>query len=166
MRKNTVAHSLFSTGKGATAIKCIEPDRIGIKMLPGGDFGGCRVRKYDARCRALCPGPEGARTMSTHLLIINPNSSQSITDGLRECLDPLKQADVELSYFTAPDQAPAAIVDTITANQTATYCYDELVRSGATGQFDGFLVCCCKCLTALTVLVSTPLITEVFTFQP
>lgn len=98
--------------------------------------------------------------MSTHLLVINPNSSQSITAGLRECLEPLKQADVELSYFTAPAQAPIAIVDTITANQTATYCYDELIRSGATGQYDAFLICCCKCLTALTVLVRILLIIE------
>ena len=78
------------------------------------------------------------------LLVINPNSSQSITDGLKESLDPLTPPKTRLSYFTAPSHAPAAISNIITANQTATYCYEELLKTKAIEEFDGFLIRCCE----------------------
>ncbi|THH04726.1 hypothetical protein EW145_g5310 [Phellinidium pouzarii] len=77
-----------------------------------------------------------------HLLVINPNSSKSITDGLQESLDPCTPPNTRLSYFTAPSHAPAAISDVITANQTATVCYEALVQTKAIDEYDGFLVCC------------------------
>ncbi|KAL5529285.1 hypothetical protein ACEPAG_5270 [Sanghuangporus baumii] len=77
-----------------------------------------------------------------NLLIINPNSSKSVTDGLRTSLDPFAPPGTCLSYFTAPSPAPTAISDTITANLTATYCYQDLIDRNAFEQYDGFLVCC------------------------
>ncbi|KAI5124352.1 hypothetical protein M0805_008959 [Coniferiporia weirii] len=79
---------------------------------------------------------------TVRLLVINPNSSKSITDGLQESLNPLTPPGTQLSYFTAPPHAPAAISNIITANQTATYCYESLVQGKAIDEYDGFLVCC------------------------
>jgi Asp/Glu/hydantoin racemase len=78
------------------------------------------------------------------LLVINPNSSKSITDGLKESLDAITPPETQLLYFTAPAHAPKAISNVITANQTATACYEALVKSGAIQKYDGFLVSCCK----------------------
>lgn len=86
----------------------------------------------------------------TSLLVINPNSSQSITDGLRDSLDPITPPGTRLSYFTAPPHAPAAISDVITANQTATACYEVLVESKAVVAYDGFLVSCCASFLSLS----------------
>lgn len=81
--------------------------------------------------------------MSTRLLVINPNSTESITDGLRDALEPYRPADVHLDYFTGPSHAPTGIRDFRTGVQTAAICFDELEKSGALRRYDGFLVCCC-----------------------
>jgi Asp/Glu/hydantoin racemase len=78
------------------------------------------------------------------LLIINPNSTQDITDGIAESLDPHCPANAELTYFTAPAHAPTAIRDYVTGIQTAAACFDGLVKIQAFEKFDGFLVCCCE----------------------
>lgn len=78
------------------------------------------------------------------ILIINPNSSKSITDGLRASLDPIKPARVQLDYFTAPSSAPTGISDFVTAVQTAYICFEQLKVDGAFEKHDGILICCCK----------------------
>ncbi|GAA5830592.1 hypothetical protein JCM11251_002525 [Rhodosporidiobolus azoricus] len=78
----------------------------------------------------------------SRLLIINPNSTESITDGLRDALDPYCPPGVELSYFTGPNHAPTGISDFVTGIQTAAICFEELEKEGALGKYDGFLVCC------------------------
>ena len=54
-----------------------------------------------------------ART--TTILIINPNSSQSITDGLKPRLADLTSSYLSLSYYTAPQEAPPSIDDEATS---------------------------------------------------
>ncbi|GAA5832369.1 hypothetical protein JCM3766R1_002398 [Sporobolomyces carnicolor] len=76
------------------------------------------------------------------LLIINPNSTSDITDGIADSLNPHCPPNVELTYFTAPSHAPTAIRDYVTGIQTATACFEELVKTQAFDKFDGFLVCC------------------------
>ncbi|GJN87703.1 hypothetical protein Rhopal_000658-T1 [Rhodotorula paludigena] len=80
--------------------------------------------------------------MSIRLLVINPNSTESITDGLRDALEPYRPADIHLDYFTGPSHAPTGIRDFRTGVQTAAICFDELEKSGALERYDGFLVCC------------------------
>ncbi|GAA5971381.1 hypothetical protein JCM11641_008330 [Rhodosporidiobolus odoratus] len=80
--------------------------------------------------------------MSARLLIINPNSTESITDGLRAALDPYCPPGMSLTYFTAPSQAPTGISDFRTGILTAAVCFEELEKSGALVTYDGFLVCC------------------------
>ncbi|GAA5905422.1 hypothetical protein JCM6882_003155 [Rhodosporidiobolus microsporus] len=80
--------------------------------------------------------------MSSRLLIINPNSTESITDGLRAALDPYCPLGVELTYFTGPPHAPTGISNFVTGIQTASICFEELEKKGAFEAYDGFLVCC------------------------
>ena len=78
------------------------------------------------------------------VLVINPNSSESITEGLRAALSSICPDWLDIEYYTAPKHAPEAIVDYTTMVTTATYCYDDLKQRGALDTYDGFLVCCCK----------------------
>lgn len=87
-----------------------------------------------------------------NLLVINPNSSESITNGLQASLGPLTPPGARLSYFTAPPHAPKAIINTVTAIQTAAFCYEALLESGALSKYDGFLICCCKCALKMNML--------------
>ncbi|KAI5474757.1 protein of Asp/Glu/hydantoin racemase family [Pseudohyphozyma bogoriensis] len=80
-----------------------------------------------------------------HLLIINPNSTPSITTGLEEALSPIAPQGVKLSYYTAPSHAPPSINDYTTACLTAVHCFEDLEKKGALkedSEYDGFLVCC------------------------
>lgn len=91
------------------------------------------------------------------LLLINPNSSASITAALRRGLAGRRADDrVELEYFTGPPDAPRGISDAETARRSSECAWRELVGDeepagpGGLGKglvgFDGFLVCCCKVL--------------------
>lgn len=83
-------------------------------------------------------------TILMRLLVINPNSTKDITDGIAESLNPHCPPNATLSYFTAPSHAPPSIRDYVTGIQTAAACFDELVKTRAFNEFDGFLVCCCE----------------------
>ncbi|KAJ3767070.1 Asp/Glu/hydantoin racemase [Lentinula raphanica] len=74
------------------------------------------------------------------LLIINPNSTKSVTDGLEEVLTPPPQT--ELTFYTAPKNAPPSINDMVTANLTATACFLDIQEKKLLDRYDGFLVCC------------------------
>lgn len=82
------------------------------------------------------------------ILIINPNSTKDITDGIAESLDPYCPPNCQLYYFTAPAHAPPSIRDYVTGIQTAAACFDEMINTGAFERFDGFLVCCCECTSS------------------
>ena len=83
-------------------------------------------------------------SIKASVLVINPNSSDSITIGMREALKSICPEWLRLDFYTAPSHAPTAIVDFRTMVTTATYCYDDLQEKKAFEEFDGFLVCCCK----------------------
>ncbi|GAA5924335.1 Dcg1p [Sporobolomyces koalae] len=81
-------------------------------------------------------------TAPKKLLIINPNSTEDITVGIADALNPRCPPGCQLEYFTGPAHAPTAIRDYVTGIQTATACFDELVNTSAFERYDGFLVCC------------------------
>jgi len=83
------------------------------------------------------------------LLIINPNSSKSITDGLKLALTPLTPPATKLTFYTAPNTAPSAISDLTTGMQSANACYDDIITQDLISRHDGFLVCCCEFLRGL-----------------
>jgi Asp/Glu/hydantoin racemase len=82
-----------------------------------------------------------------HLLVLNPNSSSSITRSLEALLGRSPTPGVRLSFLTGPEgEAPQAIDDEASAERSAKACkrmLDEEERELA-GQVDGVLVCCCE----------------------
>ena len=76
------------------------------------------------------------------LLVINPNSTESLTDGLREVLVP--PPGTELTFYTAPSNAPPSINDWTTGVQSGAACFADIQGKGLIDKYDGFLVCCCK----------------------
>lgn len=78
------------------------------------------------------------------LLIINPNSARSITDGLAEALNPMAiGSEVSLTFYAAPPSAPPSINDYTTACLTAVHCFEALRRTEMLDAYDGFMICCC-----------------------
>ncbi|WRT69219.1 uncharacterized protein IL334_006203 [Kwoniella shivajii] len=81
---------------------------------------------------------------SFNLLIINPNSSSSITAALSASLSPHCPPNVTLTFFN-PSTGPKGISDPITAEQSTQACLSELTGPDPThpiDKYDGVLVCC------------------------
>ncbi|RXW20373.1 hypothetical protein EST38_g5478 [Candolleomyces aberdarensis] len=79
------------------------------------------------------------------LLIINPNTTQSMTQGLRDALIPLTPPGTHLTFYTAPAElgASPAISDISTGIQSAQACAKDIIyEKKLLDVYDGFLVCC------------------------
>ncbi|KAF9244518.1 Asp/Glu/hydantoin racemase [Melanogaster broomeanus] len=80
---------------------------------------------------------------ATKVLIINPNSTSEMTDGLRQA--PVPQPDIEYHFFTNPD-GPPSIDDEDTCHASAESCMKALLDDQANGvdltQYGGFVVAC------------------------
>lgn len=73
------------------------------------------------------------------ILIINPNSTESMTDGLRPLVDALRFQHTQYDYFTAPS-GPTSINSEEDAAESAKHCLPHLREQS--GRHDGFLVAC------------------------
>ncbi|KAH7384050.1 Asp/Glu/hydantoin racemase [Phaeosphaeria sp. MPI-PUGE-AT-0046c] len=73
------------------------------------------------------------------ILIINPNSTESMTSGLKPLVDALQFKDTAHEYFTAPS-GPKSINNEEDAAESVDHCMPALRES--LGQHDGFLVAC------------------------
>jgi Asp/Glu/hydantoin racemase len=80
--------------------------------------------------------------MPTSILIINPNSSQSVTDGLEQALQ--APPETTLTFYTAPPNAPPSINDITGGTLSATACFLDIIEKGLIDKYDGFLVSCCE----------------------
>ncbi|KAJ6262170.1 hypothetical protein Dda_2975 [Drechslerella dactyloides] len=79
--------------------------------------------------------PKGRSTMAPRsILVINPNSTASITDGLKRMLEPLVPADV------CPPSAPASINDSESSARSADACLPTLISF--LPHHAGFVVAC------------------------
>ncbi|KAF8076839.1 Asp/Glu/hydantoin racemase [Lyophyllum atratum] len=93
-----------------------------------------------------------SETSSAHrkLLLVNPNTSESMTNGLKPIVDSILSLHkhVEVDFFTAPTSAsgsPGAIPSINSPNdayQSALYCLPHLQPLIARNQYDGYLVAC------------------------
>lgn len=85
-------------------------------------------------------------TESTRILIYNPNSSESITNGLKSILDPIKDVGIQLTFQSGPSTAPESINDAPTSIQSAQAGYETLIgRDGGSSlqkKYDAILICC------------------------
>jgi Asp/Glu/hydantoin racemase len=79
------------------------------------------------------------------LLIINPNCSSEVTDGLRSIFQHGLPANTQLDFFNPTSGAPQ-IFDPATAESSSEACIDELVKSPTPAvditSYDGVLVSC------------------------
>ncbi|KAF2004236.1 hypothetical protein P154DRAFT_426897 [Amniculicola lignicola CBS 123094] len=73
------------------------------------------------------------------LLVINPNSTVAMTDGLRPLVDALHFKDTKHEYFTARS-GPKSINDEDDAVESVKHCLPEL--QSLLDTYDGFLVAC------------------------
>ncbi|OSC97343.1 hypothetical protein PYCCODRAFT_1440324 [Trametes coccinea BRFM310] len=83
------------------------------------------------------------------ILVINPNSSQSMTDALKPILSDLEHPGLDLRYYTGPaGLSPPSINDSTTSILSAAYCFQELKGRDVVGEEskasapDGYLVAC------------------------
>jgi len=79
--------------------------------------------------------------MAKKLLLINPNSSQVVTDGIKASFEKYilpSSISVSLSYFTCPPSGPPSIDDHVTSVLSASLCFLELLH--LLEEYDGFLV--------------------------
>ncbi|OCL06321.1 hypothetical protein AOQ84DRAFT_390265 [Glonium stellatum] len=73
------------------------------------------------------------------ILIINPNSTESMTKGLEPLVTSLEFKDTSYTFFTAPS-GPKSINDEHDAAESAKHCLPELIP--LLDRHDGFLVAC------------------------
>lgn len=78
---------------------------------------------------------------NVNILVINPNSSVSVTETIREAIGP--RSDIDLGYYTAPPTAPKEINGDETAAQSEAAVLEDLKKNSAlVDGFEVFLVCC------------------------
>ncbi|KAI0752872.1 Asp/Glu/hydantoin racemase [Daedaleopsis nitida] len=88
-------------------------------------------------------------TMITKILVINPNSSQSMTRALGPILADLLHRDLLLRYHTGPVEAPPSVNDWSTSVTSAAYTFGSLHlqlgsarAEGEEESIDAYLVAC------------------------
>lgn len=74
------------------------------------------------------------------ILIINPNSSVSISENLKSILSP--PSGFSFTFYTAPEEAPKQIDSYTTGALSATVCYKDIISRELLDQYDGFVVGC------------------------
>ncbi|THH04500.1 hypothetical protein EW146_g10160 [Bondarzewia mesenterica] len=74
------------------------------------------------------------------ILVINPNSSASVTDGMKAVL--VAPPQTSLTFYTAPTDSPPSIDNATAASFSATICFTDIHSQHRLDFFDGFLVCC------------------------
>jgi len=78
---------------------------------------------------------------SKSILIINPNSTSSMTSGLKPLVDSLGFKETSHFYFTAPS-GPTSINNDNDVADSARHCLPALKDSDALSKHDGFLIAC------------------------
>ncbi|KAF8636234.1 hypothetical protein AX17_003719 [Amanita inopinata Kibby_2008] len=79
-------------------------------------------------------------TAPVSILVINPNSSPSITIGLQNTLTPLTPPNTSLTFYTGPPDSPRSINDVTEATVAALACLRDLKSKGLLETHDAFLV--------------------------
>ncbi|KAK0717408.1 Asp/Glu/hydantoin racemase [Lasiosphaeria miniovina] len=80
---------------------------------------------------------------STRILVLNPNSSASMTHGVEEALHGIDISEgVEIYTYTAPSESPASINDGDDVINSCNVVYQNVTDSGVLKQYDAVLVAC------------------------
>ncbi|KAK0653093.1 Asp/Glu/hydantoin racemase [Cercophora newfieldiana] len=80
---------------------------------------------------------------STRILVLNPNSSASMTHGVEEAIRSMHLAQsTEIYTYTAPAESPASINDGEDVLRSSQVVFNDLTTTGALKQYDAVLVAC------------------------
>ncbi|QDS77208.1 hypothetical protein FKW77_002729 [Venturia effusa] len=90
------------------------------------------------------------------ILIINPNSTVSMTNSLKPLVDTLGFTETIYTYFTAPTSSPPSINNDHDAASSATHCLPALQKSQLLPSHDAFLVACYSQHPLVTLLKQDP----------
>ncbi|CAI5758587.1 unnamed protein product [Candida verbasci] len=74
------------------------------------------------------------------ILFINPNSSIKVTTNLKQSL--VVPDNTNITYYTAPKDAPLEITNNITAKKSEEIVIKDLIDSQLLTKFDGFIIGC------------------------
>ncbi|KAG8722136.1 hypothetical protein FRC08_006585 [Ceratobasidium sp. 394] len=86
---------------------------------------------------------QGESRKAIKILVVNPNSSQSITQSLIDLFRASPPpAHVTVSFFTGPPDCPESIDDDEGCHSSASTCLPLLLPSVQAGQYDAYLVAC------------------------
>ncbi|EJF60737.1 hypothetical protein DICSQDRAFT_147718 [Dichomitus squalens LYAD-421 SS1] len=86
-----------------------------------------------------------ARELPVSILIVNPNSSKSMTEGLQPILADLMHPQLVLQYLTGPEQSPPSVNDFTTSVISAAHTFPSLLPllvPETPGAPDAYLVAC------------------------
>lgn len=76
----------------------------------------------------------------TRILVLNPNSSSSVTDNLKVILS--APPNVEFGFYTGPSTSPREIIDVPTSIESEQACLKDILGSDLLDSYDAILVCC------------------------
>ncbi|KAK4151870.1 hypothetical protein C8A00DRAFT_16774 [Chaetomidium leptoderma] len=80
---------------------------------------------------------------TTKILVLNPNSSKQMTQGLEEAIRSMELSQsTEVYTYTAPERSPASIDDGEDVLKSAHEVNLDLAATGILGQYDAVLVAC------------------------
>lgn len=99
------------------------------------------------------------------ILIIQPNSTKSMTDALKPLVDSLHFSETEHAYFTAPS-GPSSINNEDDASESVTHCLPTLTQNHHLTTHSAFLVACYSPHPLVSVLQDHPDILGSKTYKP
>ncbi|KAI0685582.1 Asp/Glu/hydantoin racemase [Cytidiella melzeri] len=76
------------------------------------------------------------------ILVVNPNSSSSMTAVLEHLLADLAHSQLNLAFYTAPSTAPPSINDEETSALSASETLPDLLKYSANPSFSAYLIAC------------------------
>jgi Asp/Glu/hydantoin racemase len=86
---------------------------------------------------------QGESRKAVNILVVNPNSSQSITQSLVDLFRASPPAaNITLSFFTGPPNSPKSIDDEEGCHSSASACLPLLLPGVQANQYDAYLVAC------------------------
>ncbi|KAK1777055.1 hydantoin racemase [Copromyces sp. CBS 386.78] len=86
---------------------------------------------------------QGKEQEKIRILILNPNSSKSMTDGMEKSISSLNLPDhIQIQYYTAPSSSPASINDGHDVQTSAAEVLKDLQPDDLRQNQDAIIVCC------------------------
>ncbi|EXJ69945.1 uncharacterized protein A1O5_07018 [Cladophialophora psammophila CBS 110553] len=126
------------------------PGSMGGSMpsMPTGSGGsGPSTRPTSAKSPFSPPITSPPRNRPHQILLINPNSTRSMTEAMLQSLRPVIPQGVEVTGYTAPYPAPTAIESTTDAIMSTEAVLRDLAKHAASNgetvqNYDGMIVAC------------------------